>query len=1725
MTIKKHIISLLVAGAVMLQSIPVQIPAGAAVMDETIFFSKLNYSAYSGLSQVESAVKKKDYDLAKEELLKYYQNRKKAGTVKAFAITEEDANPGMADLALDNILTGPYEFDVKIGMFTVNGIGEDNAQVCTADVTEKTAEELSNGNLSVMLFERQKQNDSVVVKTKESGDAPTLTIRTKEGNTYKIEADNDTYVHSGKPQNTFGSEEVMYINEQSNDVDNAIGSQTRRAYINFPLEGNVKKETIVSAVLSCKAYVEEGCDTGSKDVYIISIGDTTWSENTLKWSGIGGSIYSWQDNETGPAWNAPSGCDSEYLNVTTRFWFGRAMAYEYLKYIDDPTGYPEGEQYGGKLLFLMNAFTEKQDYGYCRTLETGERLNRWVDIIDALVDTPAMTPEIFYNLISFVWGDCNYLYGLAYGSMGWSNWKLVASAGYFKGTEYFPEFSTYSSFRADVESKVERCMSDLFNTGSDYSFTEAGMAYAQWCVELFGDCARMAELNRHPMSTAFKTKLKYATRYAMESFYPDGYDTNIGDSNYVNQMGSFKGLSELLEDDALNAYVNGGKEGNPDYLSSYYPTVNSAYMRNSWDPNEAVYVNFSSNPYDGHAHPDSNQVLMYAYGKPLLVDSGRYSYSTFNSIYDDLRAANAHNTIEAVGKQLRTYNNGWHYHSGSAQPFSYHKSNGAFDFNTSLQTGYSGSNIMHTRNVLYMQDGYAMVTDYVEGQDAAQEYRQNWHFMPSNNAAMTGQTAQTAFHKEANITIVNAGSDSAKIRDGYHSANYGLIANSEYASYGKTGTTVKFDTVLYPQKANQAAPNLTAIDLVPENTDMSAVKLEGDLDGVYYVKHTDASTGTFKDGNTTYVIDGKMFYTNGTDISIVDGKSAAKDGEVLIESDYSISSASVSVKNGVMNIYGEDLVAAQNAASAIKIKADGIKEVYLNEVKVALRTADGYVVSVATQAGEYNNCDLNVASASYNKVGNNLIPNSDFENGVEGWYTGNYTKAIVDGEDKITIAEEEDGNHILRLGAGVGTGANGALSTKFTITPGKQYYFAFDVRKELEGTRTATVFLELMNSSNIRTRTLAGSTPGVEGRDYIPAVSADWTRYEYVFTAASTEEQVGFKSGWNDDSRGDPIYYDNFELYEIGAVYEEESNVTINFVDGDGNQLKETETIQSASGTLYVYEAEQQITVDGQKYLLNESKSVLGVKVDANKVNSIKAVYEPAELVTVSFVNESNTKIAEDITEYAMAGNVYMYTPSAVIENNGIRYMLSGDTPLTCTVEQGSTNQLTAVYAPSAQVTVRFVNEEGDQLADEVTEYARIGKEFYYSAPTSIDADNKVYRIDGETLVEHVVSAKAEENIITVTYTGYKTKTVSVELSDSWTIRTSTNALEGTANGRIQFDGRSGNEKHGYVGLVLPDGMEVSAITGADLQLYAITGDATVGTATVYAKAYTDLEEYEADINTAVAMTTEVGTVDVTQYAYGSSTIDLSELLNDYSGAKAIIFKLINNAATNILCSGTDSIAVTADGWTAYAEYTAMCNLKVFIADDDEDDEQQEIVETQQMKVTDMCSWTWNAWDSKMEGEANARIQIDNRGDWYTKYGYLGFEIPDEIESVTNILSAAFQLYAIAGNVDSGAATVYAKAYTDLDEFEADKNTAADITTQVGSLAVTKLNYGTSSIDLSELLEENPNAKAIVFKLVNNGNSNILCVGTDSAAARTDNTGTNGAYAEYTPILTLEVRK
>ncbi len=782
-------------------------------------------------------------------------------------------------------------------------------------------------------------------------------------------------------------------------------------------------------------------------------------------------------------------------------------------------------------------------------------------------------------------------------------------------------------------------------------------------------------MSGNPMSAVFIEKVKYAARNALESYYPNGYDSNIGDSNYRDQMYYFEMLNDVFggSDKVIASYVAGEDKG-AEYLTRYYSSVNSAYMRNSWNSDEAVYINFTNNPSDGHYHPDSNQVLLYAYGSPLLVDSGRYSYSSTNSIYNTLRTAQSHNTIEIDGLDMAA-----HSSAASANALTYANTNGTFDFATSTQNGYS--NVAHTRNVFFAKSGFGIVTDYVTG-SASYTMRQNWHFMPSSNAAANGNVVSTAFYNAPDITVAAASADSATVESGYHSADYGLVAESEYASFEKTGSTVKFDTVLYPDRAN-VDTEVSVTDLAEDDTTKAAIKItiDDEEDAYYYVRNTSDSDGTFG----SYSTDAKMAYVSGSEYMIADGKSITG----KIESASTIISMGVTIdENGNVAINGEKLIADSDSSTAIAIYAPDVNLVTLNGENVTFTQSGDYIYAVASAVAEsvtgatakvYPDKDGFYAYSSGNEGTSNT---TIIQAAMSSWNNRNAYMAydLSDFEDKEIT--------------------NVTLNMKMyeNSSAGTLHFYYLDY-----GTWTRSNLSFVLDSSKMPSHG-TNSSYGFTGYSYRWSGSAsgvavnNWVQFTTNFPAYLAANN-NYKFTWAMLSETGSAKFYALAAAEANRPYLEvtynytssnEPDPTVTIEKYANGKLASTTEVTATLGEVYLYEADDVVTVDGITYYIDPEMSNISTVVQ-KEGNVLEIYYYSGEDVTVVFEDILDNELADAVTVNVNPNlTTYTYTAPETIEKDGAIYTLDTSlSTLTCTLKKST--ELHAVYKKTAVLSENLI--------------------------------------------------------------------------------------------------------------------------------------------------------------------------------------------------------------------------------------------------------------------------------------------------------------------------------------------------------------------------------------------------------------------------------------------------
>ncbi|WP_173219187.1 DUF7594 domain-containing protein [Paenibacillus alba] len=948
--------------------------------------SKLNYDGFPGLSTVQSKVKSGNYDQAKTDLLDYYKNR----TTRTIP-TDFVSNPTMVPLLMDQIATPLKEF--YLNTFTV----KPRSTIYSMDMLS-TVQGAIGSDLSFMLMGRYKGMNRANIYSREQDCSltpipqcrPTMEIQYTDGmgaHTANLTPTKDTYIR-GNDTAIHASETQLQVQESGAPYD----SNTRKAYLNFDLSSI--KGTVTAATLKLSGYSELNENT---DVMIYKSGDTAWDENTLTYANHNGKTFSWQGVSSGTDWAgpAPTIADIEYHYQITRFYWLSPLLAEYIN-----TG---NESYAAKYIDYMIDFIVDGDAStsvsgagsFPRNFDAGIRASSWVKAYHVLRESSSMNAESNTDILKTFWKKGDYLNSPG-GFSPDGNHGTVETEGLYTLGIYFPEFTDSTTWLSTAYSRFDFLMSTLIY--KDGSYMESSDSYTTVTTAPMIAIKQLGMMNNVPFQGSFDSNLNHLGKYLADIAFPGGYAVNFGDSQYTDLKGTIKQIGEITDDEALRYVGTSGVEGSkPSYTSVLYPDSKSAMMRSGWSPNDR-YLFTNVKQAAPHRHPDDNAITYYAYGRPLLVDPGAYSYSN-DPISNWLRfSTEAHNTIE-INDTPQNLAEGW---------FQDWTDNSKFNFVTGVTQNVPG--FKHSRETLFLKSSFSIVSDVVEAPSGTNKYQQTWHFLPTANPALdaSAKKVSTVFGDTyGDIQVVPADPEqfTATLDHGYYSNAFYSVSDATYASYTKnvSGNTT-FDTVLYPTASGENRDiKVSRLPLSVPTTVASSLKIDniGDAgtSGYYYVSHEE--NPQFRRNFDTFSFDGKLAYIEKTSSGTVksailkSGTTLGQSGSNLIASKMPVNDIAAYWNGTTLEITGSNLVAANdpNAVSAVAIRASGATTVKLNGNPISnFSVSGGYIYAVgvpslSSSSGYQNSIDLGAGHSGVQSIEFDLLPTANQIGGIVG-YTG-----------------------------------------------------------------------------------------------------------------------------------------------------------------------------------------------------------------------------------------------------------------------------------------------------------------------------------------------------------------------------------------------------------------------------------------------------------------------------------------------------------------------------------------------------------------------------------------------------------------------------------------------------------------------------------------------------------------------------------------------------------------
>lgn len=282
-----------------------------------------------------------------------------------------------------------------------------------------------------------------------------------------------------------------------------------------------------------------------------------------------------------------------------------------------------------------------------RTIETGIRaLGNWPDSYNYFLSSPTFDDESIFKMVkSFYEHGCHLReHNTA------NNWLTIEMQGLYTIAILFPEFKTSSNWQEYAISRLYEEEVNQFHP--DGAQKELAPSYHSVSLSSIVGVYKLAKLNNLSLPKEFVNRLESVYEYYVKVMMPNGQMPAVNDSRWVEAEPFLKEAVELFPDRSDFRYVlSRGKEGKkPSYTSVWMPWAGWYVMRSGWGEDD-YYAFFEVGPFGtAHQHEDKLNVLLYAYGQPLVTECGIYAYDK-----SDFRrysiSSRGHNVASVDGKE------------------------------------------------------------------------------------------------------------------------------------------------------------------------------------------------------------------------------------------------------------------------------------------------------------------------------------------------------------------------------------------------------------------------------------------------------------------------------------------------------------------------------------------------------------------------------------------------------------------------------------------------------------------------------------------------------------------------------------------------------------------------------------------------------------------------------------------------------------------------------------------------------------------------------------------------------------------------------------------------------------------------------------------------------------------------------------------------------------------
>lgn len=382
-----------------------------------------------------------------------------------------------------------------------------------------------------------------------------------------------------------------------------------------------------------------------------------------------------------------------------------------------------------------------------RGLEVSFRAKAWAQVFYALQQDGSLTPAARLLLLTSLPEHAHHLRHFH----GGNNWLTMELSALGMIAAAWPEFKDAPAWLEYAASTLARELgAQVYPDGVQDELTSHYHWVALSNFEQFAATCRGAGI---PIPDAYATGLEAMWHYLAAAMRPSGHGPLNNDSDLDDNRARVLAAAKTYgRPDWTYIASNGAQGEKPDYGPSVmFPWAGQLVIRSDWDA-DALWAFFDIGPWGAaHQHNDMLHLSLSAFGRDLLVDTGRFVYTGKHARFRRNYAltARAHNVVVIDGKGQKP------------GPRRAERPIAESDYRIAPEMTFArgtcdhfeaDGQAAHTRVVVQLDEHLLVVADRIET-DRARTLEALWHWHPRCTVAVDGTTFVSTDPEAGNLRI------------------------------------------------------------------------------------------------------------------------------------------------------------------------------------------------------------------------------------------------------------------------------------------------------------------------------------------------------------------------------------------------------------------------------------------------------------------------------------------------------------------------------------------------------------------------------------------------------------------------------------------------------------------------------------------------------------------------------------------------------------------------------------------------------------------------------------------------------------------------------------------------------------------------------------------------------------------------------------------------------------